>query len=92
MLVIKSKRYIQYCRLSLAILYHNENVNRAVRVYKTGPQKGQPMYSISRSKENKLQPRAVVLKVPPTFGESTKATATNTLDLCPPASPLFAGS
>ena len=54
--------------LQLAVLYHNENVNRPVLTYKTGPKKGEPQYTITRSKDTKLQPVAKTLRVPPTYG------------------------
>lgn len=57
------------CRLSLAILYHNENVKREGQVYKTGDRKGQQQWRIVRSKDSKLQPVAKKLLVKPTFGE-----------------------
>ena len=56
----------------LAVLYHNENVNRPIATYKSGPKKGQPRYAISRSKDNKLQPRAKPIKEQPTFGKNSR--------------------
>ncbi|KAF6040074.1 hypothetical protein EB796_001616 [Bugula neritina] len=50
-------------RYQLAVMYHNENVNRPYRVSKAG----EAMYSISRSKHSKLQPIATKLRVPPTY-------------------------
>ena len=49
-----------YCvcisRLLLTILYHNENVNRLYRTYKSGPKAGQVQHTIDQSKDSKLQP------------------------------------
>ena len=68
--------FLIFARLQAAVLYHNENVNRPADRYKSGPKKGEVIYKIARSKDNKLEPRAKVVKVKPTFGTITTMMST----------------